>query len=133
MSELNKNNPKQNNYSPIILWLFPLLLLNIGWRFFVSIDRRWEEQERIEIANKETEALVANSDFSYCFAAMSSRFCEMLKSDAVLFSDPSQEGALISYIKTRADSIFKAPFPENRFFVFRMPSSQGEARIVYSN
>ena len=133
MSELNKNNPKQNNYSPIILWLFPLLLLNIGWRFFVSIDRRWEEQERIEIANKETEALAANSDFSYCFAAMSSRFCEMLKSDAVLFSDPSQEGALISYIKTRADSIFKAPFPENSFFVFRMPSSQGEARIVYSN
>ena len=107
MSNQKKNNSKQNNYSPIILWLFPLLLLNIGWRFFVSIDRRWEEQERIEIANKETESLAANSDFSYCFAAISSRFCEVFKSDTELFDDISQEGALVTYIKSRADNIFK--------------------------
>lgn len=133
MSEQKKNNTKQNNYSPIILWLFPLLLLNIGWRFFVSIDRRWEEQERIEIANKETEALAANSDFSYCFATISSRFCEVLKSDTELFSDVSQESALVPYIKNRADNIFKAPFPENSLIVFKMPSSTGKARILYSN
>ncbi len=133
MSEQKNNTTKQNNYSPIILWLFPLLLLNIGWRFFVSIDRRWEEQERIEIANKETEALAANSDFSYCFAAISSHFCEVLKSDTELFSDASQEGALVTYIKSRSDSIFKSPFPEKSLVVFKMPSSAGKARIIYSN
>ena len=133
MSEEKKNNPKQNNYSPIILWLFPLFLLNIGWRFFVSIDRRWEEQERIEIANKETEALAANSDFSYCFAAISSKFCEVFKSDTELFSETSQEGALVSYVKSRVDSTFKAPFPEKSLAVFRMPSTRKKARIIYSN
>ncbi len=133
MSEQKNNTTKQNNYSPIILWLFPLLLLNIGWRFFVSIDRRWEEQERIEIANKETEALAANSDFSYCFAAISSHFCEVLKSDTELFCDASQEGALVTYVKSRSDSIFKSPFPKNSLVVFKIQSSTGKARLLYTN
>ena len=133
MSEQNNNNPKQNKYSPIILWLFPLLLVNLGWRFFVSIDRRWEEKERIEIANKETETLSANSDFSYCFAAISSRFCEVFKSDTELFSEASQEGALVTYIKSRAENIYKTPFPKNTLVAFRMPRVKGKARIIYSN
>ena len=133
MSEQNNNNPKQNKYSPIILWFFPLLLLNLGWRFFVSIDRRWEEKERIEIANKETETLAANSDFSYCFATISSRFCEVFKSDSELFGDASQEGALVSYIKSRAENTFKSPFPKNTLVAFRLSSLQGKPRIIYSN
>ena len=92
----NKKDIKQNKYSPILLWLFPLLLLNIGWFFFVSIDRRWDEQERIDIANKETEALASKADFSYCFASISGRFCETLKSDTELFGELSKESILVT-------------------------------------
>ena len=133
MIEDNNKNPKQNNYSPIILWLFPLFLLNIGWRFFVSIDRRWEEQERIEIANKETEALAAKSDFSYCFATISAKFCEVFKSDTELFGEASQEGALSTYIKSRSDNIFKSPFPKHNIVVFRASKEKARTRIIYSN
>ena len=133
-SKADNNNFKQNKYSPILLWLFPLLLLNIGWYFFVSIDRRWDEQERIEIANKETEALASKSDFSYCFASISGRFCETLKSDTELFGEPSKESILVTYIKNRADNIFKSPFPEHNLIVFRIDASgKSSPKIIYSN
>ena len=130
----NKKDIKQNKYSPILLWLFPLLLLNIGWYFFVSIDRRWDEQERIDIANKETEALASKSDFSYCFASISGRFCETLKSDTELFGEPSKESILVTYIKNRADNIFKSPFPEHNLIVFRIDTKgEHQPKIIFSN
>ena len=134
MTELkNNNNSKRNYYYPIILWLFPLFLLNIGWKFYVSIDRRWEEQERVEIADRETESLAINSDFSYCFVSAAGKFCDVFKSDVELFGEISQEGALVSYIKSRSDNIFKSPFPNKSLIVFRLTSNNEQTRIIYTN
>ena len=51
--------PNQNRYLPIILWLFPLLLLNIGWYFFSYIDYSWIKSELIEQSQKEAESFTA--------------------------------------------------------------------------
>ena len=88
-NNINKNI-RQNNYAPIILWLFPLLLLNIGWKFSSFIDYRWQEQERVDNANQEVEALSAKSDFSYSFSFIASKFRDSLKSYVELFSEESQ-------------------------------------------
>ena len=81
----NKILPSQNRYLPIILWLFPLLLLNIGWYFFDYIDHRWVENEWADKAKQDAEFLAASSDLSYCMGKISGSFIEDLKSRVETF------------------------------------------------
>ena len=127
------NKTKQNKVTPIVLWLFPLLLINIGWIFFVSIDSFWQKQEQIENANQEIELLSAKSDFSYCLLTISNRFCDLLKSDTSLFHGLEQQNALIPYIKNRSDSLFRSPFPQHDLIVFKIDSKTNKTEIIYSN
>ena len=77
----------QNRYLPIVLWLFPLLLLNIGWWFFSYIDYRWIETDWIEQSNQDAELLSASSDFNYCVGKISGNFFTDLKSGIESFSE----------------------------------------------
>ena len=131
-NNINKN-PRQNNYAPIILWLFPLLLLNIGWKFSSFIDYRWQEQERVDNANQEVEALSAKSDFSYSFSFIASKFRDSLKSYVELFREESQNSTLVSYIKNNTDTYFKKPFPKYDIFIFKADSSLEKTDILFSN
>ena len=78
----NKNRksilPDQNRYLPIILWLFPLLLLNLGWYVFTYIDYRSAENDWIEQSKQDAEYLSASSDFNYCVGKSSLNFPETL-------------------------------------------------------
>ena len=135
--ENNKNRksilPKQNRYLPIILWLFPLLLLNLGWYVFTDIDYRSKENEWIEQSKQDAEFLSASSDFNYWVGKISGRFLEDLKSGAETFSEINQKERLKNYINSRANDKFKAPFPEHTLFVFKLSDQTKKTELFYSN
>lgn len=136
--ETQKNRiSSQSQYVPIILWLFPLLLLNIGWYFFYQIDRRWEEQERTELAKQEAEGLAAGSEFSYRFALMGDNFRKKLESSVESLYGSEHKGNhkenFLKYIKSNAEHIFRAPFPQYELFVFQVSSEKNKSEVIYSN
>ena len=123
----------QNRYLPIVLWLFPLLLLNIGWWFFSYIDYRWIETDWIEQSNQDAELLSASSDFNYCVGKISSSFFADLKSGIESFSGVNQKEQLNKYIGSRANYIFRYPFPKHNLFVFKLLASNNKTELIYSN
>ena len=132
--EKQLNKPiEQNNYLYILLWVFPLLLLNIGWFFSDFIDHRWKEQERIYNANQDVEKLSAKSDISYCFSSVASNFKNRLKSDTEVFGDNSQEKVLISHIGNNVANTFKPPFPKYDIAVFKLEKTTNNPKILFSN
>ena len=124
---------QQNKYIPIILWLFPLLLLNIGWYFLRSIDRRWEEQERNDIARQETESLAATSEFSYRFSKQASLFKREFEADINATKDRVKKEILISNLVSRSERIFKYPFPEYELFVFELTKAANKPELLFTN
>ncbi len=132
-NKLKHNTASQNRYLPIVLWVFPLLLLNIGWIFFNRIDYKWEEQERIEQAKQDVESLAANSEFSYCVGTLAGNFCEDLKAGAKSFPGEKNKNNFLTYVKNRASMKFRDPFPSHDLFVFQMPCKTNKPEIIFTN
>ena len=133
---LNNNNniklPKQNRYLLIVLWLFPLLLLNVGWLFLDYINSIWQINITNEQAKQEVEALAAKSDFSYRFALLSGSFFDDLKT-GLESTKELNNNSLVDYIKKRANYQFRAPFPSHELFVFQLSNNNKPANIIYTN
>lgn len=133
---LNNNNniklPKQNRYLLIVIWLFPLLLLNVGWLFLDYINSIWQINITNEQAKQEVEALAAKSDFSYRFALLSCSFFDDLKT-GLESTKELNNNFLIDYIKKRANYQFRAPFPSHELFVFQLSNNNKPANIIYTN
>ena len=129
----NKILPSQNRYLPIILWLFPLLLLNIGWYFFAYIDHRWVENEWIDKAKQKAEFLAASSDLPYCIGKISGSFIEDLKSRVETFEGLNHKANLSELITNLATYKFRKPFPEHKLFVFKIPADKNKAELLYSS
>ncbi len=93
LKDKNKNKilPNQNRCLPIILWLFPLLLLNIGWYFFSYIDYSWIKSEWIEQSQREAESFAASADFVYCMGKKAGNFFDQLKKDVDSFGKKKTE------------------------------------------
>ena len=99
--------PSQNRYLPIILWLFPLLLLNLGWYVFTNIDYRSAENEWIEQSKQDVEFLSASSDFNYCVGKITGDFLVYLKSGANTFPEINQKGRLKHKIFSDNKGLFR--------------------------
>ncbi|MBQ2592242.1 MAG: adenylate/guanylate cyclase domain-containing protein, partial [Candidatus Riflebacteria bacterium] len=125
--------PNQNRYLPIILWLFPLLLLNIGWYFFSYIDYSWIKSEWIEQSQREAESFAASSDFVYCMGKKAGNFFDQLKKDVDSFGKKKQKNELLENIASHAVEILKKPFPEHNLFVFRISADKNKTELVYHN
>lgn len=132
---INKNEKlkklflSQNRYLPILLWLFPLVLINLGWYSINLIDRRWEESDRQEQAQQEVESLAASSEFSYCFAKTAGDFLEKLK-DIVRNNNNNQ---INEDIKLNSQIVFRYPFPEYRLFVFKISNKDNKPNLIFKN
>ena len=122
----------QNRYWPIILWLFPLILINLGWYSITLNDYRWEENERIEQAKQEVEKLAASSDFSYCFSKIAGNFFNILKAGSDIYTEEKQSELLIKHLNKHANYLFSNQFPEHELFVFQIPKNQ-RTKIIYTN
>ena len=129
----NKILPSQNRYLPIILWLFPLLLLNIGWYFFDYIDHRWEENEWADKAKQDAEFLAASSYLPYCMGKISGSFIENLKSRVETFEGLNHKANLSELITNLAVYKFRKPFPEHKLFVFKIPADKNKAELIFSS
>ena len=129
----NKQRKKfsQNRWLPIILWLFPLVLLNVGIFFFNEIDRKWAEEEETDLARQEVESLASNSEFSYCFSKVAGEFCDELKEGARSFLAINRQNLFLSYLKSRAEYKFREPFPEHELYVFQI--SEKKTDLIFTN
>ncbi len=135
LKDKNKNKilPNQNRCLPIILWLFPLLLLNIGWYFFSYIDYSWIKSEWIEQSQREAESFAASSDSVYCMGKIAGNFFDELKKDVESFSKKNQNDELLNNIASHASEILKKPFPEHNLFVFRISADNNKTELIYHN
>lgn len=50
---------------PYVMWLLPILVLNIGFSFLANIELHWKEREQDETAQQELEALTSSSTPAY--------------------------------------------------------------------
>lgn len=124
---------RQNNYAPIILWLFPLLLINLGWYFINYIDTRYENKIKQEQLQLEVEDLASNSDFSNSFSKLAYSFYCDLKSGIDTFVGEQNNNKLIEYLSKRADRIFRKPFPEHELYTFHLTDNRKKSKIIYKN
>ena len=126
--------PKQNRYLLIILWLLLLFLLDIGWVCLTFIDNSYKEKKRIDDAKHEVEALSSRADFPLILKNTSRNFNEILISGVQSLADNLDN--LTNFIKQRADSLFRRPFPKYELYVFQIPSNKvflTDKNLLYSN
>lgn len=123
----NKEPKQQRVILPIILWLVPLLAINLGFIFLSEIDLHWREIEQSDFATQEVEGISATSDFSYQFSNICGQFGQSIKSG--LEAD-LQGGRLEDFLLTRSGKIFRHPFPEKKLLVFRIPEKGKNSELV---
>lgn len=130
MSKKNNSNSgsQQSTWLPVVLWILPLLAINIGLALFSQIDIYWQQQEQIADARQEVEALAAGSDFSYQYARQAGDFASAFKSATeVGFSDSK----LADFLADRADQVFRKPFPDYELYTFKIPSKDRPGNLLH--
>ncbi|MBU1107670.1 MAG: HAMP domain-containing protein [Candidatus Riflebacteria bacterium] len=124
----NGTERRQTAYLPVILWILPLLAINIGLAFFSQIDIYWQKHEQEIEARQEVEALAAGANFSYQYAKQAGEFMAAFKSGV----EAEFTGAkIIDYLKNRADLVFRKPFPDYELFTFKLPANGTAGNILY--
>lgn len=113
---------------PLVLWLIPIIALNLGFRFLAGIDLYWQEKSQTEMALQELEALTGSSKFEYQLARHAGRFARQLDS-ASRFKEAR---TLENFLSARCKSIFARPFPEYQLYTFRQKLSQKSSDLVFS-
>lgn len=114
---------RQTAHLPVILWILPLLAINIGLLLFSEIDNYWQKHEQEVEARQEVEALAAASNFSYQYAKLAGEFATAFKSAA---DSNLNSNMLTVFLQNRANQVFRTPFPEHELFTFKLPK-KGEA------
>ena len=118
---------KHSMFFPVLLWLIPIIALNLGYSYFAEINRNLEIQRQKEVAQQEIEALASSADFSFRFAKQAGDFYRIIKGYAQTLPNVQ---TLKSYIENSAGKIFASPFPDYDLFVFHLPP-EGRGDIIY--
>ncbi len=119
---------RQTAHLPVILWILPLLAINIGFSFFSRIDIYWQRHEQEIEARQEVEALAAGSDFSYQYARRAGEFAEEFKAGVEAGFNDTQ---LTEHLKSREHRIFRWPFPEYELFTFKVPAKGASGKLLH--
>ncbi|MDD3001598.1 MAG: adenylate/guanylate cyclase domain-containing protein [Candidatus Riflebacteria bacterium] len=114
-------------FFPVLLWLIPIIALNLGYNYFVDINNNLEIQRQKEVSQQEIEALASSADFSFRFAKQAGEFNRAFKGYAETLPNTQ---TLKTYIETSAKKIFASPFPNYDLFVFHLPD-QGRGNVIY--
>jgi len=124
----SENKHRQTAYLPVILWILPLLAINIGLNFFSKIDIYWQKHEQEIEARQEVEAMAAGADFSYQYAKLAGEFATAFKSG---IEAKFTETKFINYLETRANKVFRKPFPDYELFTFKLPANGADGDILF--
>jgi len=119
---------RQTAHLPVILWILPLLAINIGFSFFARIDAYWQKHEQEIEARQEVEALAAGSDFSYQYARRAGEFAEEFKAGVEAGFNDAQ---LSEHLKSREQRIFRWPFPDYELFTFKVPAKGASGKLLH--
>ncbi|NLF98175.1 MAG: HAMP domain-containing protein [Candidatus Riflebacteria bacterium] len=119
---------RQTAHLPVILWILPLLAINIGFSFFARIDAYWQKHEHEIEARQEVEALAAGSDFSYQYARRAGEFAEEFKAGVEAGFNDAQ---LSEHLKSREQRIFRWPFPDYELFTFKVPAKGASGKLLH--
>ncbi len=111
---------------PVILWVLPVLAINLGFFFLSKIDLHWKTVRQEETAQQELEALTAGGEFSYQLANRAGKFMnELAKS-----SESLEPKHLLNRLESRRRAIFRAPFPKSKFFVFKIDEQSKKTSLL---
>ncbi|HAE39024.1 MAG TPA: hypothetical protein DCG57_10355 [Candidatus Riflebacteria bacterium] len=120
---------RQTAHLPVILWILPLLAINIGLWLFSEIDNYWLKHEQTVEARQEVEALAAASDFSYQYAKLAGEFVTAFKSG---IEANLNDQLLTDYLQNRAAHVFRKPFPDYELFTFKLPGKGREGDLLHA-
>jgi class 3 adenylate cyclase/cytochrome c-type biogenesis protein CcmH/NrfF len=127
LKKSKKVEKNQRALLPILLWLVPLIAINIGFYFLASIELHWQQAEQKELANQEIESLALSANFSYQFARKAEDFRKSFQS---LLGTEMSAASFKKNLRKRAEKIFRWPFPERELFVFKLADNDKSARML---
>lgn len=114
---------------PVILWLLPILALNLGFRFIARIELYWHEKSQQELARQELEALNVGSEYEYQIARHAGRFLQALEAAENI----NQASIRAEFLQTRYQNIFPSTFPASKVFAFQQPGPGAAFGLIFAN
>lgn len=113
----------------IMLWLLPILAINIGYHLFTSITLELPIQEQAESAQREVETLSLTSGFDYQLAKTAGN----LKKDIINLSNNyrKKDSYYLDNLSKLVAKNLAEPFPENDLFIFSL-SAKEKDELIYS-
>jgi class 3 adenylate cyclase len=120
---------KNNIILIILLFVIPLLAINISFYWHASINYELKVKEQEKNALHEAEILSSEADFSYQFSKLFKDFFEIVKNDTNI--NFKGKGHFIDNLEQNANKIFAFPFPKYSLYVFKK-SSNSSSELFYS-
>ncbi len=114
---------------PVVLWLLPIIALNLGFSFLARIEFYWHEKLQHETARRELEALNAGANIEYHLARHGGRFLKELEVAEQLAKSRRKE----EFIRERYRQTFSATFPESLVYAFHQKDLDSNARVTFAN
>lgn len=126
----NTNKENKNIILIILLFVIPLLAVNISFYSSAKINYDYESREQEKKALHEAEILSAESDFSYQFSGLFKKFFDVINNSTTISF--KNNGLLVDHLEQYANSIFISPFPKYSLYVFKKSSGTSSTELFYS-
>lgn len=101
---------------PYIMWLLPVLVLNLGFSFLTGIELHWKEREQDEIAQQELEALTRSATVESRLNRLAGLITDQLELAA---RNNANDKELEAQLRRLGQTSFARVFPEFKLHVFR--------------
>ncbi len=101
---------------PYVMWLLPVLVLNIGFSFLANIELHWKEREQDETAQQELEALTSSSTTTYRMNRLAGLLTVKIKTVERMQSEDAEIGQQLEEL---GQSHFQPFFSKYKLHVFR--------------
>ena len=120
---------KYNIIFIILMFVIPLISLNLSFRFLSNINEEWALKEQEKKAIQEAETLSSEADFGLQIESHFTKFFETLKSipEFSLNKDSLNAGQ----IEKTVNKIFTSPFPEYNLYVFKTSINSFKTDILF--
>ncbi len=114
---------------PFIMWLLPVLALNIGFRFLARIELSWKERELAETAQQELEALTRSSTAEYRLNRFGGQIIDKLTVAGSGVYDQSSWQQLQSSLFADIGQVF----PDFKLHVFGKATAKAEFEMLHAH
>jgi len=113
---------------PFIMWLLPVLALNVGFRFLARIELSWKEREFAETAQQELEALTRSSTAEYRLNRFGGQIIDKLAVAGNVAFDQTSWQRLQEALFADIGKVF----PDFKLHVFGKGAAKDEFAMLYA-